>query len=165
LDSQVWKPALHASVVASQASYRAVFIVPAHRLIAGSRLCALPPRSLIGIRQSTLVGMTSKYPTFTFALALMLFGAAGCAYFERESQRTLSELRSAVPEMRSYAVEHLTNLPERDRLLITETEPKILHANYSVFYYNWPGVCDVESFRPPSPPHRVIDRRQEKRGG
>ena len=109
--------------------------------------------------------MTSKFATLTCALVLTLFGTAGCAYFERESQRTLSELRSAVPEMRSYAMEHLANLSEQDSLLIAETEPKIFHANYSVFYYIWPGVCEVESFRPPSPPHRVIDRRQEKRGG
>lgn len=92
----------------------------------------------------------------------MFFGTAGCAYFERESQRTLSELRTAVPAMRSYAIEHLTDLSELDRLFIAETEPEILHANYSVFYYSWPGVCDVESFTPPSHPRRVIDRRHEK---
>lgn len=106
--------------------------------------------------------VTSKLTSFTFALALSLFGVSGCAHMEKESQRTLSALRSAVPAMRSFAIEHVADLSERDRLLITNTEPKILHANYSIFYYSWPEVCEVESFRPPSPPNRVIDRRHHK---
>lgn len=106
--------------------------------------------------------MSSKLPVVAIALSVLVLIGAGCAYMERESQRTSNDLRAAVPTMRVYALEHLSDLSTQDRSIIADTEPKILHANYSIFYYSWTGVCEVVSLRPPSQPYNVIDRRGQK---
>ncbi len=94
-------------------------------------------------------------------LLTLLTMVSGCAHLERESQRTLKEIHESLPTVRAYALERLPDLTQFQRIAVSTVEPRVLHANYGVFYYSWDGICEVVTFRPPAEPHDIIDRRNK----
>jgi hypothetical protein len=102
---------------------------------------------------SDTVIMSQKFKFIGVFLVLV----SGCAY----NREFFNDCRPAVPAMRDYAIQHLPDLSQEDRRVITTTEPRLAHANYVEVHFTWTNICEVLSSAPPCQPFKVVDLRKQ----
>src|SRR5262245_21534585 len=87
---------------------------------------------------------------------------SGCAYYNFKRQ-FFADCHTHVPEIRTYAIEHLPSLSDVDRQIVATTEPRLAHSNFVSVHFTWPNVCEVRSGAPPDcNAHRVFDLRPSR---
>jgi hypothetical protein len=75
-------------------------------------------------------------------------------------QERLAEARKAIPSVRQYLIERITDLTKSEKEFIQNNEPFIGHANYAVYYFKWFDFSDevsftVETSGPPFRPYKA----------
>jgi hypothetical protein len=75
-------------------------------------------------------------------------------------QERLAEARKAIPTVRQYLIEQITDLTKSEKKFIQKNKPFFGHANYIVYYFKWfdftdESVFTVETSGPPFKPYKA----------